>query len=253
MSLLDVQGLYKSFKGLKVLKNVSLQVEPEERHVIIGPNGAGKTTLVNCITGVLPINQGTIHIDSTDVTGQPANSRVMFGMSRTFQKNNLFGNLSVEENVRLSVSACKPYRYNFFKPASRYLDLLDEAEQLLRKWNLWDRRDRLVNELSYGEQRLLEILLALASKPRMLLLDEPTSGMSPVETAQTTKLIQELPRSMSLLVIEHDMEVVFSIADKITVLHHGEVFMTGTPDMIRGDEQVKEIYFGGGALAHVEA
>ncbi len=252
MSLLKVEGLSKSFKGLQVLKNVSLELHPEERHVIIGPNGAGKTTLFNCMTGVLTSNQGRVEIKGNEVTHLPTNIRVSYGMARTFQKNNLFGPLTVEENLHLALTARKPYRYKWFKPLASYEDMLAEAQKLLMEWELWERRKRVVNELSYGEQRLLEILLALASKPDILLLDEPTSGMSPGETAQTTKLIQNLPRSISLLVIEHDMEVVFSIADRITVLHHGEIFMSGRPDDIKGDEQVKEIYFGGGALAHVK-
>ena len=251
MSLLKVEGLSKSFKGLKVLNSVSLEVQPQERHVIIGPNGAGKTTLFNCISGVLPIDEGRIEIKGKEVVHLPSHSRVHDGLSRTFQKNNLFNNLTVEENVHLAIMACKPYRYNWFQSISRYDDLLEEAEELLKRWDLWERRNKRVNELSYGEQRLLEILLALASKPEILLLDEPTSGMSPAETALTTKFIQSLPRSISLLMIEHDMEVVFAIADRITVLHHGQVFLTGKPEEIKGNVEVKEIYFGGGALAGV--
>ena len=149
--------------------------------------------------------------------------------------------------MHLAIEARKPYRFGLFKPLSWRTDLMEESEELLRRWDLWGRRERKVRELSYGEQRLLEVLLALASKPRMLLLDEPTSGMSPAETAQTIRLIQELPRSLTLLVVEHDMEVVFAIADRITVLHHGEVFLSGPPEEVRGDERVREIYFGGGA------
>lgn len=247
MSPLKVSNLHKSFKALKVLSDVSLKVEEQERHVIIGPNGAGKTTLFNCIMGTIPITSGEVAMDGKDVSGMPSHARVPLGMSRTFQKNNLFEKLTVEENVRLAVEARKPYRFGLFKPASWRDDLVEESEELLKRWNLWDRRDREVRELSYGEQRLLEVLLALASKPRMLLLDEPTSGMSPAETTETIRLIQELPRSLTLLVVEHDMEVVFAIADRITVLHHGEIFLSGTPDEVRGDERVKEIYFGGGA------
>lgn len=253
MSLLRVEHLHKSFKGLQVLKDVSLEVREGERHVIIGPNGAGKTTLFNCITGTLPINEGTVTVNGQQISGLPAYTAVRVGMSRTFQKNNLFGSLSVEENLHLAINACKPHRFQFLKPLSRYADMLEEAEALLKQWDLWERRARIVNELSYGEQRLLEVLLALASKPKILLLDEPTSGMSPAETIQTTKLIQSMPRTITLLVIEHDMEVVFSIADRITVLHHGEVFASDTPDKISGDERIKEIYFGGGTLHYAEA
>ncbi len=154
--------------------------------------------------------------------------------------------------MHLAITACQPYRFNFYKPFYKNTQLLEETEELLKEWELWERRTRIVNELSYGEQRLLEVLLALASKPKVLLLDEPTSGMSPAETIQTTKLIQRMPRSITLLVIEHDMEVVFSIADRITVLHHGEVFLSGAPEQIKGDENVKAIYFGGGTLQHAQ-
>jgi branched-chain amino acid transport system ATP-binding protein len=248
MSLLTVKGLSKSFGKLEILKNVNLDIQPEERHVIIGPNGAGKTTLFNCITGVLPINSGSVMMEGKDLTQLPPYLRAQQGMSRTFQKNNLFLELSVEKNVALAVLAGKPYRRNMFRPLESYTDVFDEAHQLLQEWDLFDRKDRLVHELSYGEQRLLEILLALALKPRLLLLDEPTSGMSPAETQQTIKLIQKLPRSIALLVVEHDMDVVFAIADRITVLHHGEVFASGSPEEVRGNPQVAEIYFGGGAL-----
>lgn len=250
MSLLKVEHLSKSFKALQVLKDVSLEVREGERHVVIGPNGAGKTTLFNCITGTLPINEGTVTVNGNRISGLPAYTAVGVGMSRTFQKNNLFGSLTVEENLHLAINACKPYRFNFMNTINKFNDLVEETEQLLKEWNLWERRDRVVNELSYGEQRLLEVLLALASKPKILLLDEPTSGMSPAETIQTTKIIQSMPRSITLLVIEHDMDVVFSIADRITVLHHGEVFLSGAPEEIKGDERVKEIYFGGGTLKH---
>nr|WP_245251920.1 ABC transporter ATP-binding protein [Paenibacillus sediminis] len=251
--MLKVEGLSKSFKGLQVLKNVSLEVEPEERHIIIGPNGAGKTTLFNCITGVLPINEGTVSIQGKMIADLPSHTRVSEGMSRTFQKNNLFGKLTVEENVHLAVTARKSYRFKLFKSLLSYKDMQQESQDLLKEWDLWERRNQTVDELSYGEQRLVEIMLAIATKPTILLLDEPTSGMSPAETIQTTKLIQKLPRTISLLVIEHDMEVVFSIADRITVLHHGEVFLSGKPEEIRNDQRVKDIYFGGGALQRAEA
>lgn len=250
MSPLKVENLNKSFKALQVLTEVSLEVRDQERHVIIGPNGAGKTTLFDCVMGTVPISSGRVSLDGKNVSTLPDHARVPMGMSRTFQKNNLFGKLTVEENVRLAVEARKPYRFGLFKPLSWRRDLVQECEELLRHWDLWERRQYKVNELSYGEQRLLEILLALASGPRMLLLDEPTAGMSPVETLRTVRLIQDLPRTLTLFVIEHDMEVVFAIADRITVLHHGEVFLSGTPDEVRGDERVGEIYFGGGAKPH---
>ncbi|CAN5728515.1 ABC transporter ATP-binding protein [soil metagenome] len=250
MSLLRVESLDKSFNALRVLREITLSVDAEERHVIIGPNGAGKTTLFNCVMGTIPLSSGKVLLDGKDVGGMPAHRRVPMGMSRTFQKNNLFGRLTIEENLNLAVEARKPYRFGLFKPLAWRRDLAEESEEMLRQWDMWERRDRRVDELSYGEQRLLEVMLAIASRPRVLLLDEPTSGMSPAETSQTIRLIQDLPRSLTLLVIEHDMEVVFAIADRITVLHHGEVFLSGTPDEVRGDERVSEIYFGGGAKPH---
>jgi branched-chain amino acid transport system ATP-binding protein len=250
LSLLAVNGLNKAFSGLRVLRDVSLEVQPGQRHVIIGPNGAGKTTVFKCITGLLPVDSGLISIDGTDVTSMPAHSRVSLGLACTFQKTNLFSELTVEENLHLAVTARKPYRFQIWKPLSWYEDLQRDTQELLEEWDLWSRRKRRVDELSYGEQRILEVVLALASRPRILLLDEPTSGMSPAETAQTTNLIQGMPRSVALLVIEHDMDVVFSIADYITVLHHGEVFLSGPPEKVRGDERVREIYFGGGARPH---
>jgi len=253
MSLLTVEGLKKSYKSLQVLKDVSLEVGESERLVIIGPNGAGKTTLFNCLTGVVPIDSGMVTLGGYEIGKLPVHKRVSLGMSRTFQKNNLMDSLTLEENVRLAVAAGKSYRYQVLKPLTSYREVREETEDLLERWNLSDKRSLIVGQMSYGEQRLLEVVLAMASRPRILLLDEPTSGMSPAETAQMAKMIQNLPRSMSLLVIEHDMDVVFSIADRIVVLHHGEVLLSGTPDEVRNDERVRGIYFGGGAKQYAEA
>jgi len=250
LSILKVEGISKSFKSLQVINKVSLEVEEGERHVIIGPNGAGKTTLFNCITGLLPIDEGAVYLEGREISRVPPHRLIHRGMARTFQKNNLFGGLTVEENIRLALTSQKKYRFQLLKPMSGYADLREETEALLNEWGYADRRSVKVDSLSYGEQRMLEVILAMALKPRVLLLDEPTSGMSVVETAQITEMIQRLPRSVSLLVIEHDMDVVFSVADKITVIHHGEVILSGSPEEVRNDEQVRRIYFGGGARAH---
>ncbi|WP_409304795.1 ABC transporter ATP-binding protein [Peribacillus sp. SCS-155] len=250
MSLLQVENISKSFKTLQVLQSVSLEVQPGERHVIIGPNGAGKTTLFNCITGTLPINSGKVFLEGQEISRLPSHKLVHLGMSRTFQKNNLFGDLSVEENLHLALASTKPYRFQIFNALSNHRDLKRETDELLEQWDISKRRTEKVNNLSYGEQRLLELLLAMASKPKILMLDEPTSGMSPAETVQTSQMIQKLPRSIAILVIEHDMEVVFAIADRITVLHHGEVILSGRPEEVRNNEHVRQIYFGGGAKAH---
>jgi len=250
LSLLQVENISKSYKQLQVLHQVSVDVRPGERHVIIGPNGAGKTTLFHCITGLTPIDDGKVIWEGEEIHRLYPHRLVHLGLSRTFQKNNLFGNLSVEENLHLAIAARKPYRWQLLKSLLAFPDLKEETESFLEQWEITALRGVLVNNLSYGEQRLLEVLLALASHPRILLLDEPTSGMSPAETAQTAAMIRRLPRSVSLLVIEHDMEVVFSIADRITVLHHGEVIAQGKPEEIRNDGMVRHIYFGGGAKIH---
>lgn len=250
MTLLRVENISKSFNTLQVLQNITLEVQPGERHVIIGPNGAGKTTLFNCITSQLALNSGEVFLEDVEISKLTPNKLVHLGMGRTFQKNNLFGNLTVKENLHLALTALKPYRYKLFKPLFSYSDLKKETEEIIEQWKITDRQDVIVNNLSYGEQRLLEVLLALASKPKILLLDEPTSGMSPAETVQTSEMIQKLPRSVALLVIEHDMDVVFSIADRITVIHHGEVILSGTPEEVRNNDTVKQIYFGGGARAN---
>lgn len=248
MTLLTISNLYKSYRDLEILKDINLQVKEGERHVIIGPNGAGKTTLFNCITGHSTIDQGEITFDHKKIYHMPHYRLNHLGISRTFQHNNLFDHLTVEENIELAMMSKKTYSYQLFKPLKKYEDLKKEKKKLLSEWDIYDRKDKMVKELSYGEQRILEIMLSMASKPRLLLLDEPTSGMSPSETKSTAELIKGLPRSVTLLIIEHDMEVVFSIADKITVLHHGKLIVSGSPDEIREDEYVREIYFGGGAL-----
>ncbi|SFE98707.1 ABC transporter ATP-binding protein [Alteribacillus iranensis] len=248
-ALLKVSDLNKSFKALHVLKNVNMEVENGERHVIIGPNGAGKTTLFNCIYGTLTPTSGMVYFKDKPIHDEESYKRVKKGMSRTFQKNNLFEDLTVEENVHLAILGNKDYKFNPLKPLLQYKDVNEKKVEVLEEWGMYARRKWLVNQLSYGEQRLLEIILALSSNPTLVLLDEPTSGMSPSETSQFTNFIKKIPRDITLLIIEHDMEVVFSIADKITVLHHGEALLSGDPESVRGEQMIQEIYFGGGALS----
>lgn len=248
MSLLKVENINKSYKAVHVLKNASIELNPGERHIIIGPNGAGKTTFFNCIYGTIPFDKGKIYLRGRSIGHLPSYKRVHLGMARTFQKNNLFEELTVEENVHLAILAGKRYKYNMFKPMLSHSEITEKTEEILREWEMWHRRNVPVNVLSYGEQRLLEIILSLCSNPEILLLDEPTSGMSPKETVKTMEFIQKIPRSVSILMIEHDMEVVFNIADRITVLHHGQTIMSAKPEEIRGDQMIQEIYFGGGAL-----
>jgi branched-chain amino acid transport system ATP-binding protein len=244
MTRLRIEGLFCAFGSLVVTQNLGLVVGDGERHVIIGPNGAGKTSLINQIGGQLHANAGHILLDGVDITGWPPNRIAQRGIARTFQRNNLFPNLSVLENVRLAVEARSGQPWNFFAVASRRSHVIAEAERLLQRVHITADPMRPVHSLSYGEQRQLEIGVALAGKPVLLLLDEPTSGMSPAETERMIALIADLPRDLSILMIEHDMNVVFSLADRITVLHYGEVLASGTPAEIRADARVREIYLG---------
>ena len=243
MSVLRIDHLRHSFGSLIVTNDVSMSIEDGERHVIIGPNGAGKTSLINQIGGQLRPSAGRILLGNTDITGWPPHRISRMGLARTFQRNNLFQNLSVIENLRLAVQARFGNPLNFITPVSRLRNLRNHVEQLMQRVHL-DQGLRLVRELSYGEQRQLEVGIALAAEPKLLLLDEPTSGMSPAETGQMINLIANLPRNLSILMIEHDMKVVFSISDRITVLNRGEVLATGTPIEIQTNNRVREVYLG---------
>jgi branched-chain amino acid transport system ATP-binding protein len=244
MNLLRVENLTKSFGKLTVTKNVSLTVDTGERHVIIGPNGAGKTSLIHQLGGQLRPNAGRILLKGVDITGATPERICGLGLARTFQRNNLFRALSVLENVRLAVQARRGRPLDPLSRANGDAALLRRAEEILAIVHLTDGFEREVRSLSYGEQRQLEIALALAGEPDVLLLDEPTSGMSPGETERMIALIRELPPSLGLLMIEHDMNVVFSLADRITVLYYGEILATGTPGDISSNARVREVYLG---------
>jgi branched-chain amino acid transport system ATP-binding protein len=242
--VLRVEHLNKSFGSLVVTDDVNLAIAPGERHVIIGPNGAGKTSLVNQIGGQLKPGSGRILLNGADITGSSPDRISRRGAARTFQRNNLFLNLSVIENVRLALAAHRGHPFGFFAPVGRDKALLDRARELMKEVHLAGDGARIVRNLSYGEQRQLEIAVALAGDPKLLLLDEPTSGMSPSETARMIELVATLPRTLSILMIEHDMKVVFTVADRITVLYYGRVLATGTPAEIRANERVREVYLG---------
>jgi branched-chain amino acid transport system ATP-binding protein len=243
-TVLRTEHLARAFGSLVVTNNVNLTVEPGERHVIIGPNGAGKTSLINQIGGQLAPSSGRIFVKGTDVTGWPPNRVSRLGVARTFQRNNLFQNLSVIENLRLAVEARRGRPLDFLTPVARGGGLIGRAEELMQRVHLTGGGARLARNLSYGEQRQLEIGVALAGEPDLLLLDEPTSGMSPTETQRMIDLIAGLPRALSILMIEHDMKVVFSLADRITVLYYGEVLATGPPAEIQANARVREVYLG---------
>lgn len=247
MTALRLQHVSRDFGGLHAVHDVSLEVPEGARLAIIGPNGAGKTTLFNLISGELLPNAGHIETFGVDVTRMPPHRRTAIGLSRTYQLTNLFPRLTVLENILLAVQALERTKYVALRRLQVYAFLFDRARDLLGPLGLWDVRNVPVAELSYGEQRELEIALALGTRPRVLLLDEPTAGLAPAETQGVLGLIRDLPRAITMLLIEHDMAVVFGVCDRIVVLDHGEVVATGTPDEVARDLHVQQIYLGTGA------
>ncbi len=244
MSALRIEHLNRAFGSLVVTDDVSLDIAAGERHVIIGPNGAGKTSLINQIGGQLAPSSGRILVAGADITGHSPDRISRMGVARTFQRNNLFQNLSVIANLRLALEVRLGTPLDFFRPADGNQALTARAMDLMAQVHLGTDGARLVRNLSYGEQRQLEIGMALAGDPRILLLDEPTSGMSPAETARMIDLIASLPRTLAILMIEHDMKVVFSLADRVTVLYYGRILATGRPDEIQANAKVREVYLG---------
>jgi branched-chain amino acid transport system ATP-binding protein len=245
LTLLRTENLRKAFGSLVVTRDVNIEVKKGERHALIGPNGAGKTSFVQQISGQLLPTSGRVFFKHHDITGAPPERICQLGVGRAFQKNNLFRSLSVRENVRLAVQAKRGALYDPLTPTSANGSLWARVDEILAQVRLTEGLNRPVSSLSYGEQRQLEIAIALAGEPELLLLDEPTSGMSPAETANMIDLVQSLPRSLGLLMIEHDMTVVFSLADRITVLYYGEVLATGTCEEIQANPKVREVYLGG--------
>jgi branched-chain amino acid transport system ATP-binding protein len=241
---LGTERLTHDFGGLRAVDAVTLAVDVGERRVILGPNGAGKTTLFNLITGLLSPLTGTIRLFGDDVTALSPYRRARLGLGRTFQINTLFPRLTVLESVLLAVQGADAARFSLWRPRGAYRHLEERARDLLAEWNLADRRDVPTRELSYGEQRQVELLLALAGRPRALLLDEPTAGLSAVETAAVVGMIQRFPRDVTVLLIEHDMDVALTLAERVTVMHQGRVLADGTRDEVRADARVTEIYLG---------
>jgi len=244
LTLLELQGVTRFFGALSAVNGVSLGVDQHERRAIIGPNGAGKTTLFNLVTGHLVPTRGRILFAGRPITGLPPHRVARRGISRSFQRNNLFPRLSVLENLRLAAAAGGRGSWNLFGSVARLREPLARAHEAAEAVGLAARLADEVARLSYGEQRQLEIGVALATQPTLLLLDEPTAGMSPEETQRMTRLLAGLPRAVTMLIIEHDMDVVFSLADRITVLHGGEVLVDGAPEAVRADPRVYEVYLG---------
>ena len=242
--MLEVAHLRKSFGSLLVTDDVSLAVAAGAREAVIGPNGAGKTTLFNLLSGELRADAGTIRLLGRDITGLSPDRRVMAGLARSFQRNNLFMDMTVAESLATAVALRSGEAHVFWRSFARAPALHARAAALAESVGLADRLGTLVRHLSYGSQRQLEIALALAAEPRLLLLDEPTAGMSPEETKAMQRLIAGLPRDLTLLLIEHDMDVVFDMAERITVLDYGRVLVQGPPAEIRRSPIVRQIYLG---------
>jgi branched-chain amino acid transport system ATP-binding protein len=241
---LELRGVSKAFGGLRAVDDVALAVRPGERRALIGPNGAGKTTLFNLISGELPASSGTIRLFGRDVTHAAAHRRAALGLARTFQITNVFPSLTVLENCLLAVQALSPVKLAMHRPLGRYADLHTSARATLDAVGLAGRTSATVQHLSHGEQRQLEIALALAGRPRLLLLDEPTAGLSPAESQLMADLIKRLDPAMTVLVIEHDMDIALEIVQQVTVLHYGRVIADGTREDVRANPLVREIYLG---------
>ena len=234
----------RAFGGLRAVDAVSLTVRPGERRALIGPNGAGKTTLFNLIAGTIPVTRGTIGLFGRDVTGTAPHRRAALGLARTFQINNLFPALTVLENCLLAVQALTPTRFSMLRPLARYPALAERARATLSLVGLGDRGEVTVRTLSHGEQRQLEIALALAAQPKVLLLDEPTAGLSPAESQDMARLLRQLDPAITVLMIEHDMDIALEIAEQVTVLHYGRVIADGLRDDVKANPLVREIYLG---------
>jgi branched-chain amino acid transport system ATP-binding protein len=241
---LNLMGVSKAFGGLRALDGVSLRVEPGERRAIIGPNGAGKTTLFNLISGELPLTQGQIMLFGRDITRLPPHRRAALGLARTYQVTNLFPRLTALENCLLAVQALASSRLHLHRSLRRYPGLFERARAVLEAVGLGHKAGDTVRDFSHGEQRQLEIALALAGTPKLLLLDEPTAGLSPAESAMMTELLGTLHPSITILIIEHDMDVAFALTSRITVLHFGKVIADGLADEVKADPLVQQIYLG---------
>jgi branched-chain amino acid transport system ATP-binding protein len=242
--LLDIQNLVKRFGALLATDHVSLQVLPNEIHALIGPNGAGKTSLVAQLSGLLSSDSGDILFQGQNITALSTHERVHLGLARSFQITRLFKSFTVLENVALSVQAQMGHSISFWKPVSQELVLTDKAMSLLNDLGLAPRAHDRASELSHGEQRILELGLAVATQPKLLLLDEPMAGAGPVESERILNLILKLRQQSAILLIEHDMDAVFRLADRISVLVSGAVIATGTPEEIRHHPQVIAAYLG---------
>jgi branched-chain amino acid transport system ATP-binding protein len=248
--LLQVEGLTKRFGGVVASENVTLDVYPGELHAIIGPNGAGKTTLIGQLTGELKPDAGRIRFDGRDITALPTFQRSLLGLARSFQITSLFLDFTALDNVALAVQANAGHSFHFWRDARGEAELREPARAALARVGLAHRADVMAANLSHGEHRLLEFAMALANQPRVLLLDEPMAGLGPEESARLVEMLRALKRDLPILLVEHDMEAVFALADRITVLVYGRVIACDVPAAIRANEEVRQAYLGEQEATH---
>ena len=244
METLRVEHLSKDFGGVHAVHNVSISVEAGERLAIIGPNGAGKTTLFNLLGGQLLPNSGQVYLFGQEITYMAAHRRAHLGIAKSFQSTTLFLNLTVLDNILLGLQGTRPSRFQIFRSATTYEHLYTKTQELLNSMDLWEKRNDPVHAISYGEQRKLEIALSLTSEPKLLLLDEPSTGLTTTESADIISMIRDLGTDITVIIVAHDMDLVFGVAERIIVLHYGEIIAEGTPEEISIDSRVEEIYMG---------
>jgi branched-chain amino acid transport system ATP-binding protein len=243
---IEVRDLSKVFGGLAAVDGVSLEVPAGQRRALIGPNGAGKTTLFHCVTGTLAPTGGSVSLFGRDVTREPEHRRTALGMGRTFQITNVFADLTLLENLALALLGTDRRKWILHRGVDSFPEVRRQAEEGLEAVGLGGRAALPVKQVSYGERRQLELALALATRPKVLFLDEPCAGLSPSERQRIAKMVAALPRDITLVMIEHDMDVALGLADRVTVLHQGRVILEGGPDEVRANPEVREVYFGHG-------
>jgi branched-chain amino acid transport system ATP-binding protein len=245
-AVLVLENVSKDFGGLRAIDDVSIRIEPGERRAIIGPNGAGKTTLFNLITGELPLTSGRIYLSGKDITKMSAHRRIGAGLGRTYQITNIFPGLTVEENVQLAAQGLSQMKFALHRTVPGNGQIHDKVTKALDDLHLTHVKDVKTGELSYGEQRQLEIALALAGEPKVLLLDEPGAGLAAAERAAIAELVRSLPAELTVVLIEHDMDLALGLVDWVTCLHYGAVIAEDAPGRIRENEEIREIYLGVG-------
>lgn len=244
MKALRVERISKSFGGVDALKDVTFSIDTGEKLAIIGPNGAGKTTLLNVINGQLSANSGNIYFFESDITNLSIYQRAHLGIARSFQSSTLFPSMSVLNNILLAIHGKRNTRLNMFRPFKTFKEHISDAEKYLELVTLYEKKDIIVKDLSHGDQKKLEIALSLASEPKLLLLDEPSAGLTSEESAEIAAIIKNLSPEISVIIVAHDMDLIFGIADRIIVLHYGQILCEGSPEEVQCERKVMEIYMG---------